>query len=99
MDCGLANLASFLIRHRNGAMVLQIVVFVACIWAIAGMRPYDDPNAWPPKNDPLRSTQPKISQHFGGGNSVSIEFSVIGRHYLHSGEPQVIKDVMTPSMT
>src|SRR5271156_3120848 len=93
MDARLANLARFLIRHRKGALVLQIVVFLACLWAIAGMRLYDDPNAWPPKNDPYVQLNRKISEHFGGGNSVSIEFSVKDGTIFTPENLKTIKDV------
>jgi hypothetical protein len=93
MDARLADLARFLIRHRKGALVLQIVVFAACIWAIAGMRLYDDPNAWPPKNDPFVQLNHKISDHFGGGNSVSIEFSVKDGTIFTPENLKTIKDV------
>ena len=93
MDARLAKLARFLIRHRKGALVLQIVVFGACIWAIAGMRLYDDPNAWPPKNDPFVQLNRKISDHFGGGNSVSIEFSVKDGTIFTPENLKTIKDV------
>ena len=35
LDLRLANLAKFLIRHRRSAMVLQVMIFVACILATA----------------------------------------------------------------
>ena len=50
-DLRLANLAKFLIRHRRGAMVLQVIIFVACILGTLSLRLHDDPNAWPPRND------------------------------------------------
>ena len=33
----------------------------------------DDPNAWPPATDPFVKLNGKITQLFGGGDSVSIE--------------------------
>lgn len=93
VDARLAELARFLIRHRKGALVLQVVVFAACIWAIAGMRLYDDPNAWPPKTDPFVQLNRKISEQFGGGNSVSIEFSVKNGTIFTPENLKTIKDV------
>ena len=51
LDLRLANLAKFLIRHRRSAMVLQVMIFVACILATLSLRLHDDPNAWPPRSD------------------------------------------------
>ncbi len=76
LDLRLAKLARFLIRRRREALVLQLLVLVACIWALTGMRLYDDPNAWPPKNDPYVELNKRIASTFGGGNSVSIVLSV-----------------------
>ena len=75
-DLRLANLAKFLIRHRRGAMVLQVIIFVACILGTLSLRLHDDPNAWPPRSDRFVHLNDRITQHFGGGNSVSIEISV-----------------------
>src|SRR5258708_15038762 len=75
-DLRLANLAKFLIRHRRGAMVIQVIIFVACILGAASLRLHDDPNAWPPRSDRFVQLNDRITQHFGGGNSVSIEISV-----------------------
>src|SRR5690348_7875746 len=75
-DLRLAKLARFLIRRRREALVLQLIVLLACVWAIAGMRLYDDPNAWPPKNDPYVQLNKRIASQFGGANSVSIVLSV-----------------------
>ena len=72
LDLRLAKLARFLIRRRREALVLQLLVLAACIWAVLGMRLYDDPNAWPPKSDPFVQLNQKIASSFGGGNSVSI---------------------------
>jgi predicted RND superfamily exporter protein len=72
LDLRLAKLARFLIRRRREALVLQLLVLAACIWAVLGMRLYDDPNAWPPKNDPFVQLNQRIASSFGGGNSVSI---------------------------
>src|ERR1700734_2925099 len=75
-DLRLANLAKFLIRHRRGAMVLQVIIFVACILGSLSLKLHDDPNAWPPRSDRFVQLNDRITQHFGGGNSVSIEIRV-----------------------
>ena len=38
-DPRLARLARFLIRHRRGALILQLLVFVVCIWSVLGLPP------------------------------------------------------------
>ena len=72
----LATLARFFIRYKFIGLVLQIVIAVVSIWAIAGMKLRDDPNAWPPKSDPFVTLNDRIAATFGGANSVSIEMSV-----------------------
>ncbi len=92
-DLRLANLAKFLIRHRRGAMVLQVTIFVACILATASLRLHDDPNAWPPSSDRFVQLNDRITQHFGGGNSVSIEISVAKGTVFSLPNLHTIKDV------
>ena len=93
LDLRLANLAKFLIRHRRSAMVLQVLIFVACILGTASLRLHDDPNAWPPRNDRFVQLNDRITQHFGGGNSVSIEISVDKGTVFTLQNLHVIKDV------
>jgi uncharacterized protein len=92
-DLRLANLAKFLIRHRRGAMVLQVIIFAACILGTASLRLHDDPNAWPPRNDRFVKLNDRITQHFGGGNSVSIEISVDNGTVFTLQNLHTIKDV------
>ena len=73
IDLRLAGLARFFIRHKAAGLLFQVVVAVVCIWAVAGMRLRDDPSAWPPASDPFVKLNGKITQLFGGGDSVSIE--------------------------
>lgn len=72
-DLRLARMARFFIRHRRVGLILQVLVGALCLYAIAGLHLRDDPNAWPPKSDPLVQLNRKIMASFGGGNSVSIE--------------------------
>src|ERR1700722_18900990 len=92
-DLRLANLAKFLMRHRRSAMVLQVVIFAACIWAASSLRLHDDPNAWPPHNDRFVVINDRITQHFGGGNSVSIELSVVSGTIFTVQNLHTIKDI------
>ena len=92
-DLRLANLAKFLIRHRRGAMVVQVIIFVACILGTASLRLHDDPNAWPPRNDRFVQLNDRITQHFGGGNSVSIEISVDHGTVFSLQNLHTIKDI------
>jgi len=73
IDRRLVRLARFFIQHKFGGILFQIVVAALCLWAIAGMQLRDNPNAWPPAGDPLVRLNGKITQMFGGGDSVSIE--------------------------
>ncbi len=60
-------------RHKAAGLSFQIVVAAICLWAVAGLHLRDDPNAWPPATDPFVKLNGKITQLFGGGDSVSIE--------------------------
>ena len=93
LDLRLANLAKFLIRHRRSAMVLQVLIFAACILATLSLRLHDDPNAWPPRSDRFVQLNDRITQHFGGGNSVSIEISVDNGTVFTLQNLHTIKDV------
>jgi predicted RND superfamily exporter protein len=73
IDLRLARLARFFIRHKATGLGFQVIVAVLCLWAISGMQLRDDPNAWPPVGDPYVKLNSKITQLFGGGDSVSIE--------------------------
>lgn len=73
IDLRLARLARFFIRKRTPGILFQVVVAALCLWAIFGMQLRDDPNAWPPSGDPFVILNRKITQLFGGGDSVSIE--------------------------
>ena len=74
-------------------MVLQVTIFVACILATASLRLHDDPNAWPPSSDRFVQLNDRITQHFGGGNSVSIEISVANGTVFTLQNLHTIKDV------
>ncbi len=76
LDLRLARLARFFIRHKLAGLLLQVAIAGACIWALAGMRLRDDPNAWPPRSDSYVQLNDRIAQQFGGANSVSIEMAV-----------------------
>jgi predicted RND superfamily exporter protein len=73
IDLRLARLARFFIRHKTAGVLFQVVVAALCLWAIGTMQLRDDPNAWPPAGDPFVKLNGRITQLFGGGDSVSIE--------------------------
>src|SRR5262245_35761017 len=93
LDLRLAKLARFLIRRRREALFLQLLVFAACIWAIPGLRLYDDPNAWPPKDDPFVQLNQRIAATFGGGNSASITVTATDGTIFTKENLQTIKGV------
>src|SRR5579871_872921 len=93
IDLRLARLARFFIRHKAAGILFQVVVAALCLWAIAGMHLRDDPDAWPPANDPLVRLNARITELFGGGNSVSIEV-VADRNSIYTVENlSTIKDI------
>jgi len=73
VDLRLARFARFFIRYKVVGILFQVTVAALCLWAIAGMQLRDDPNAWPPANDPFVRLNARITELFGGGDSVSIE--------------------------
>ncbi len=92
-DLYLARLARFLIRRRREALIIQLLVLAACIWAISGLRLLDDPNAWPPKNDPFVQLNEKIAATFGGGNSVSITVTADEGTIFTKDNLNTVKDI------
>ena len=93
IDLQLARLARFLIRHRRSALLLQLFVFALCVWAVTGMHLYDDPNAWPPDNDPYVKLNKDIATQFGGANSVSIELTTSQKNIFNLKDLHTIKDL------
>ncbi len=93
LDYHLARLAVFFIRHRRWGIVLQVVIAVLCLWAISGLRLRDDPNAWPPRNDPFVLLNQSIMAIFGGGNSVSIEVVADGGSIFTQANLATIKSI------
>jgi predicted RND superfamily exporter protein len=89
----LARLARFLIGHRRSALLLQLLVFAICIWAVMRMHLYDDPNAWPPKDDSYVELNKNIANQFGGANSVSIELTTRKNNIFNREDLHTIKDV------
>jgi predicted RND superfamily exporter protein len=73
IDLRLARLARFFIRHKAAGLLFQVVVAALCLWAVSGLQLRDDPSAWPPAGDPFVKLNGRITQLFGGGDSVSIE--------------------------
>src|SRR5262245_15763583 len=93
LNLRLARLARFLIRRRREALILQILVLIACVWAILGMRLHDDPNAWPPHYDSFVKLNQRIADKFGGANSVSIQFTVDDATNFTGENLGTIKDI------
>ncbi len=89
----LAKMAHFVIRRRRFGVALQLVIAVLCIWAISTLQLRDDPNAWPPPNEPLVKLNQKIMGIFGGGNSVSIEVKADSGTIYTPANLKTIKDI------
>lgn len=68
----LARLVRFLIRHRRASLLLQLILFLTSLWAIAGMHLHDDPNQWPPAYDSNVQLNDRLQRDFGGANLVTI---------------------------
>jgi predicted RND superfamily exporter protein len=92
-DRKLELLARYFIRHRRVGVVLQLVIAALCIWALFTLKLRDDPNAWPPRNDPFVQLNEQIMGAFGGGNSVSIEVLATSGSIFNKSHLNTIKDI------
>ena len=70
------RLSSFLVRYRALMLVVTLVVtdrFAA--YLASGLKIYDDPNRWPPEDDPSVQLNEELQRKFGGANMVTIMIS------------------------
>lgn len=76
MERLLTRLGQFIIRRRLWLLSAALILGALGAFAASRMHLYDDPNKWPPKDDPLVATNERIMAVFGGSNRVIIQLSV-----------------------
>lgn len=66
------RLSSFLVRYRAFMLVVTLAVTAGAAWLASGLKIYDDPNRWPPDDDPSVVLNEQLQRKFGGANLVTI---------------------------
>ena len=66
------RLSSFLVRYRACMLIVTLVVTAGAAWLASGLKIYDDPNRWPPDDDPSVVLNEELQRKFGGANLVTI---------------------------
>ena len=66
------KLSSLLVRHRLAMFAVTIFITIAAVYLSSSLKIYDDPNRWPPKDDPAVQLNEELQQTFGGANLVTI---------------------------
>lgn len=68
-------LAKRLVRYRHVTFVAALVVTIASAYLATTLKLYDDPNRWPPEDDPSVVLNEQLQEKFGGSNLVTIMVS------------------------
>ena len=66
------RLSAFLVRYRALMLVLTLAVTAGAAYLAGGLKIYDDPNRWPPEDDPSVVLNEELQRKFGGANLVTI---------------------------
>ena len=69
------RLSSFLVRYRAVMLTVTLIVTVGSVYLASGLKIYDDPNRWPPDDDPSVVLNEELQRKFGGANLVTIMIS------------------------
>lgn len=69
------KLSNILVRYRSATFIVAVVVTVACAYLASTLKLYDDPNRWPPEDDPAVALNERLQLKFGGANLVTIMIS------------------------
>lgn len=68
-------LSSILVRHRVALLILTFLITIGAAFMAASLKIYDDPNRWPPEDDPSVELNEELQKKFGGANMVTIMVS------------------------
>ena len=66
------GLANFLVSNRMAMLALTLLTTALAAFVSLDLKIYDDPNLWPPKDDPAVVLNGELQQKFGGANMVTI---------------------------
>ena len=66
------RLAEILVRSRFIMFVVALVITIAAAYLGSTLKIYDDPNRWPPNDDPAVVLNDELQTMFGGANLVTI---------------------------
>ncbi len=69
------RLSAFLVRYRAMLFAATLVVTAGAAYFALGLKIYDDPNRWPPEDDPSVALNDTLQRKFGGANMVTIMIS------------------------
>lgn len=69
------SLARGLVRYRFVALAATVLLTLGAAYLAATLKIYDDPNRWPPEDDPAVLLNETLQEKFGGANLVTIMVS------------------------
>ena len=69
------RLSKFLVLRRHLLFVLVLLVTAGAVYLTSTLKLYDDPNRWPPQNDPAVTLNDELQKQFGGANLVTVMIS------------------------
>ncbi len=69
------KLATFLVRFRFALLIATLAITGVAGYLASSLKIYDDPNRWPPEDDPAVVLNEQLQRKFGGANLVTIMVS------------------------
>ena len=69
------KLSSALIRYRFAFLIAICLITIGAVYLASSLKIYDDPNRWPPENDPAVELNEELQLKFGGANLVTVMIS------------------------
>lgn len=67
--------AKALVRYRLAALLTTVLITLVAGYFATTLKIYDDPNRWPPNDDPAVILNEQLQEKFGGSNLVTIMVS------------------------
>lgn len=69
------RISRLLIANRGLLLVITLTLMAGAAYLASTLKLYDDPNRWPPKDDPAVVLNEELQRQFGGANLVTIMVS------------------------
>ena len=92
------RLSSFLVRYRAAMLAVTLIVTAGSAYLASGLKIYDDPNRWPPDDDPSVELNEELQRKFGGANLVTIMICAQGwREHRTGGHTGKSKENYRPA--